>query len=157
MLVPFKNKDYELLINWIDSEELNYLWGGPTFDFPITIQQLEQHYSNKDVYPYLFFHKKTAAGFVELCRVDKQNERICRVFISNDFRGLGLSKVMLEELISMVKTRGCVETLSLAVYAHNSAAKHCYESLGFELVSIETSSFLYDGQSWDLVRMETKL
>ncbi|MDK9764719.1 GNAT family N-acetyltransferase [Vibrio sp. D420a] len=157
MLVPFKDNDYEVLMSWIDSEELNYLWGGPTFDFPLSINQLDQHYSQKGLHPYLFFYGEKPAGFVELCQIDKRRQRICRVLISNEHRGLGLSKVMLEELISIVETDGNTDTLSLAVYTHNSAAKQCYESLGFRPVLLETASFMFAGQSWDLIRMEMSL
>ncbi|HCJ7061350.1 TPA: GNAT family N-acetyltransferase, partial [Vibrio cholerae] len=37
-LEEFQESDFDLLIKWIDSDELNYLWGCPAYVFPLTYE-----------------------------------------------------------------------------------------------------------------------
>ncbi|HGS4580407.1 TPA: GNAT family N-acetyltransferase, partial [Vibrio cholerae] len=52
-LEEFQESDFDLLIKWIDSDELNYLWGGPAYVFPLTYEQIHSHCSKAEVFPYL--------------------------------------------------------------------------------------------------------
>jgi len=157
MLKPFLDNDYDLLIRWINSAELNYLWGGPTFEYPLTLEKITEHCSKPEVNPYIFFVGEKKVGFVELYKVSKDHCRICRVFIANEFRGQGLSNIMLNALMSKAKKQFNYSKLSLAVFAHNAPAIACYESLGFEVVTMESGSRFYNGESWDLLRMEKRI
>ncbi|MGB5120359.1 MAG: hypothetical protein WBO13_05125, partial [Vibrio fluvialis] len=51
-LTPFTAADYPQLIGWIDSDELNYLWGGPNYQFPLTVEQIEAHCAQPQVHPF---------------------------------------------------------------------------------------------------------
>ncbi|WED23249.1 GNAT family N-acetyltransferase [Vibrio sp. JC009] len=156
-LTNFTDDNYDLLIRWINSEELNYLWGGPTFEFPLTREQLSEHFGKPEVTPYIFVVDDKQAGFVERYKVSEDHYRICRVFIADEFRGQSLSSIMLRALISNVKEiPGCTR-LSLAVYAHNTAAIACYKSLGFEIIATESGSISCNGETWDLLRMAMKI
>lgn len=157
ILTPFSRNEYELLIRWISSEELNYLWGGPTFDYPLTREQISEHCAKPETNPYILVVDGKEAGFVELYRISEGHFRICRVFIADEFRGRGLSTVMLNALISKAKKEFHCSRLSLAVYAHNAAAIACYKSLGFEVTATESGSISYNGETWDLLRMEKVL
>jgi RimJ/RimL family protein N-acetyltransferase len=157
ILKPFLSSDYELLIRWISSAELNYLWGGPTLEYPITREQITEHCAKPEVNPYVLIVDGKEAGFVELYQVSDRHYRICRVFIANEFRGQGLSTIMLKVLISKAKEEFDCSGLSLAVFAHNAPAIACYESLGFKVVTREEGSLSYNGESWDLLRMEKSL
>ncbi|EOG1965261.1 GNAT family N-acetyltransferase, partial [Vibrio cholerae] len=86
-LEEFQESDFDLLIKWIDSDELNYLWGGPVYVFPLTYEQIHSHCSKAEVFPYLLKVNGRHAGFVELYKVTDEQYRICRVFISNAYRG----------------------------------------------------------------------
>lgn len=156
-LRAFEKDDYELLISWIDSAKLNYLWGGPKFEFPLDSEQLSQHCSLPEVFPFIFVVSGESAGYVELFKVAEAHFRICRVFVSNDFRGRGISKKMLGQLIDIAREKYNSRVLSLAVFEQNVVAKKCYESLGFSVTSIENSTRCFDGEDWDLLHMERRL
>ncbi|HAS3166176.1 TPA: GNAT family N-acetyltransferase, partial [Vibrio cholerae] len=96
------------------------------------------------------------AGFVELYKVTDEQYRICRVFISNAYRGQGLSKSMLMLLIDKARLDFSATKISLGVFEQNTVARKCYESLGFEVVSTEISTRAFNGKLWDLVRMEKR-
>ncbi|SDH57293.1 Protein N-acetyltransferase, RimJ/RimL family [Vibrio xiamenensis] len=153
-LRAFEKDDYALLIDWIDSDQLNYLWGGPTFQFPLDYDQINQHCLKAEVLPFVCVVDGKNAGYIELFKVADGHYRICRVFVANDFRGRGVSKPMLKQLMELAKTQYSAHLLSLAVFAHNDVAKHCYQSLGFEVTSEEAGTRSFAGQAWRLLKME---
>lgn len=156
-LRAFETEDYELLINWIDSDKLNYLWGGPKYEFPLNFEQISQHCSQPEVFPFIFVVSGESAGYVELFKVSEFHFRICRVFVSNVFRGQGISKQMLGQLIELAKANYAASVLSLAVFEQNTVARNCYESLGFAITSYEVGMRPFEGEEWGLLHMEKRL
>ncbi|MDV6251088.1 GNAT family N-acetyltransferase [Vibrio sp. EA2] len=153
-LVEFKQAHFDLLVEWIKTDELNYLWGGPAYTFPLTATQIKRHCAQPEVHPYLFSVNDQNAGFIELYKVSDDHYRICRVFISDAFRGLGLAKEMMSLAIEKARKDLSAEMLSLAVFEHNTAARKCYEALGFTTLTIESGTRYFNGESWKLLRME---
>ncbi|MCR9906136.1 GNAT family N-acetyltransferase [Vibrio campbellii] len=156
-LRAFEHEDYETLIQWIDSDKLNYQWGGPNFHYPLDHQQISLHCARPEVFPFLLVCDGKKAGYVELFKVSDAHFRICRVFVADAFRGQGLAKVMLTQLIVLSQTQHQAGVLSLAVFERNTVAKNCYESLGFEVTSHESGTRSFDGEIWDLLLMEKRL
>ncbi|QOL16847.1 GNAT family N-acetyltransferase [Dickeya dianthicola] len=135
MLIDFTAADYPRLIRWIDSAELNLLWGGPTYSFPLTAAQLADHLANPQFVPYLFEHQGDVVGFVELYQVEPRHSRLCRVFIDPAYRGRGLAREMLQAAIRQAAQRFEAQTVSLSVFTHNRSALRCYQSLGFHITA----------------------
>lgn len=156
-LRAFVEKDQQLLINWIDSERLNYLWGGPSFLYPLTIEQVTEHCNKPEVFPFLFVNESSAVGYVELYKMAAGYLRICRVFVAKEHRGKGYSKRMLSELIKLAKSQFNAKRLSLAVFEHNQAAKQCYLGLGFRITLKESNIRSFNGVEWKLLFMEKEL
>ncbi|MBU2895372.1 GNAT family N-acetyltransferase [Vibrio hepatarius] len=156
-LRTFNTNDYNLLIRWIDSEKLNYQWGGPSFDFPLDIIQIDKHCAQAAVIPFIFVVEDSEAGYVELVKVSDESFRICRVFLSNHVRGQGIAKIMLKQLMALAKEQLQAKVLSLAVFKTNTVAKCCYESLGFVVTSHEIVTPSWDGEKWDLLIMEKSI
>ncbi|EOX4352603.1 TPA: GNAT family protein [Vibrio cholerae] len=156
-LIEFRPKDYQLLINWIDSDELNYLWGGPQFEYPLTIKQLQQHYAQDKALPFLFIVDNEAVGFIELYKVSDIEHRVCRVFIHPVHRGKSYGIIMLGLAITRAKIKYQSKVLTLGVFAHNQSAIACYEQLGFKTYEIVSGLRFFNGKNWDLVRMSQSL
>ncbi|MDN3617340.1 GNAT family N-acetyltransferase [Vibrio gallaecicus] len=153
-LRAFEKEDYELLIDWIDSDKLNYLWGGPKFEFPLNFEQISRHCTQPEVLPFIFVVSGENAGYIELFKVAESHFRICRVFVSNGFRGQAISKQMLGQLIELAKEKYTTNVLSLAVFEQNTVARNCYESLGFSVTSYEVGTRSFEGEDWGLLHME---
>lgn len=152
-LVPFQPQHYNTLIDWIDSEQLNYLWGGECYTFPLTTEQIEGHCSKDVVLPFLFEYKGRYTGYVELYQERADCFRICRVLISSEYLGQGLSSKMLQALMDYAQTNFDISELKLGVFEHNQIARQCYQSLGFHVDSIEQGTRSYAGKPWNLVLM----
>ncbi|EOK5922591.1 GNAT family N-acetyltransferase [Vibrio parahaemolyticus] len=136
---------------------MNYQWGGPNFEFPLDSVQISNHCSQAQVFPFIFVVAGQSAGYVELFKVSASHFRICRVFVSDSFRGKGVSKLMLGQLVELAKEKYSASLLSLAVFERNIVARNCYESLGFTVTSHENGSRSFDGEVWGLLRMEKRL
>ncbi|MCW1890238.1 GNAT family N-acetyltransferase [Vibrio chagasii] len=65
--------------------------------------------------PFIFVVSGTNACYVELFKVSESQFRICRVFVSNDFRGQ-ISKKMLGQLLALAKEKYSASVLSLVVF-----------------------------------------
>ena len=155
-LVAFTENEYSILINWINSEALNYLWGGSLYTYPLTYQQITLHCNQAEVYPYLFKVQGEHVGYVELCKESTSCFRVCRVLISEPYKGKGYAKPMLHQLIEQAKSLGAT-TLTLAVFEHNAVALSLYQTLGFKTISTAPFRLPTYHEAWQLVRMEKRL
>lgn len=156
-LIDFTESDYPILINWICSEKLNYIWGGPLYTYPLTYEQIQNHCRKVSVYPYLFRVSGENVGYIELCKENEICYRICRVFIADQHKGKSYSKHMLLMLIDKAKASFGAKTITLAVFEHNHVALNLYNSLGFQSVSTELFNLTDNNDPWQLVRMEKRL
>ncbi|MFA0085618.1 GNAT family N-acetyltransferase [Vibrio sp. 10N.261.51.F12] len=155
-LHPFTSNDYPLLIDWINTDTLNYQWSGPQFTFPLTHRQLTEHYRNQAAQPFLFHVNGRKVGFVELVRVDNDTLRICRVFIHPDFQGQGFAFRMLKRLLALATSKNERSDITLSVFSHNRSAIHCYQKLGFVRTDIVRNTKFVEGRYWDLWLMSLK-
>jgi len=156
-LVPFLEKDFEQLISWITSERLNYQWGGPKYNFPLTRDQIMAHCSKPETFPFLFKVGGDNAGFIELRYQSEGQYRICRVLIAQEFRGMGLSTPMLKMAIEKATAEFECNTLTLAVFEHNLSARNCYLGLGFEEIAITQATRTFDDETWNSIEMAKSL
>lgn len=110
-LKPFTESRYPLLVKWIDSELLNFVWGGASYRFPLTVEQITDHIALDGVIPFLLVYEDKPAGFIELFQVNPISYRICRVFITPDFRGKGLATKMLQMAVDHAVKLGAKKSL----------------------------------------------
>ncbi len=156
VLKPFLTQDFPQLIQWIDSAELNYLWGGPAFDYPLTSKQLSTHLAQSQVSAYLFKDAEEAVGYVELFEQSFFCARVCRVFVAKSHRGKGVAQSMMQALFTIGKDRGYTQ-LNLCVFANNHSALTCNQLLGFNEDSRELGTRQFEGKNWELVYMSKEL
>jgi len=76
------------------------------------------------------------------------------IFISKNFRNLGLGTILTKEFVKIAKQHG-VEILQLGVYASNKRAFHVYEKCGFKQAGRLTRGIKFsDGTYTDQILME---
>jgi len=153
-LIRFSEENNQQLIDWIDNKELNILWSGHSFQFPLTDIQLKQHYTNACVSPFLFMIDNKPSGYVELYKISEIEYRICRVFIAPNYRGNHYAMKMISLLLNHAKQNFNFKFITLAVYSQNTAAIKCYKKLGFIPYNIELNNIRNNNKSWDLIRMQ---
>ena len=152
--VTFQLKDYSLLIDWIDSAECNLLWGGPKYQYPLTLEQISDCLCNDDVTPMVLTLDDTVVGYIELFRVSDSEYRLCRVLIvDRNSRGKGYGKQLVQRAVDYIKASSAVTTISLAVFEHNHSALSCYQSIGFLSAKVEQYQSEFCEEPWVLHHM----
>ena len=68
---------------------------------------------------------------------NRHKGRVWGVYVNQEWRGKGIARVLLSEIIARARAKPEVERLLLAVADGQGAAKHLYESLGFEVYGRE--------------------
>jgi ribosomal protein S18 acetylase RimI-like enzyme len=79
------------------------------------------------------------------------------VYIHPNYRGQGLARRLLEQLILQAKAINGLETLLLAVSEHNAPARGLYQSLGFLEWGKEPDALRFEGESLSEVYMRLEL
>lgn len=98
------------------------------------------------------YAQNALAGIVSFARDGEDREKlrhkgmISTMYVSKEFRGRGIAKVLLEELIKRVKAIADIEQINLIVISDNSRAKQLYESFGFKKYGTELNSIKWEGQ-----------
>ncbi len=77
----FERMDFKQLINWIESPQFLLQWGGPTFEFPLTVNQLEEYIENANsdncdslIYKVIDKETKDVIGHIALGKIDRNNK-----------------------------------------------------------------------------------
>ena len=82
---------------------------------------------------------------------------VVAVYVTPEFRGLGLGRRMMTQLIDRAKSYGDLETITLGVIAQDTAAKLLYKSLGFTVYGHERNALKINGEYVDEDLMELVL
>jgi GNAT superfamily N-acetyltransferase len=92
------------------------------------------------------------AGVVSFTRDGRDREKLrhkgilFRMYVSKDFRGLGIARKLIEELIARVRTIGDIEQINLTVIAANATARALYERVGFTTFGSEENAIKWKGK-----------
>ncbi|WP_087975132.1 GNAT family N-acetyltransferase [Oceanobacillus rekensis] len=140
-LESFMASDFQQLINWIDTPEFLLQWGGPAFEFPLNVAQLEKYIENansdnsdKLVYKVVDIETEDVIGHISLGKIDRKNKsaRVGKVLVGNkNVRGKGIGEQMIKEILTIAFDELYLHRISLGVYDFNTPAISCYEKLGF--------------------------
>ncbi|PWU04310.1 MAG: hypothetical protein C5B52_01750 [Bacteroidetes bacterium] len=103
-------------------------------------------------------------GIISFARDGEDREKlrhkgmISTMYVSKEFRGQGIARKLIEEVIKRVKTLSDIEQINLVVISNNSKAKQLYESFGFKKFGTEVNSIKWDGKylSEDLMVLQIK-
>ncbi|REK55338.1 MAG: N-acetyltransferase [Thermobacillus sp.] len=133
--------DFSMIVEWFgrESPDLLLQWAGPTFTYPLTVEQLLNHYSEginhetSRTFVYKIMDELTgeAAGMIQLCRIDRtaRTAVVERFWIQEHLRNKGVGTAALRKLIDKAVQQFQLRQLSLRVFDFNLPAIKCYEKL----------------------------
>lgn len=79
----------------------------------------------------------------------KHKAFIWGVYVSENYRGQGIAKQLMVEVIRRGKQLEGLKQVALSVVTTNGAAIDLYRKLGFETYGVERNALEYEGQSYD--------
>ncbi len=158
VLEKFERKDFERLINWIDSEESMIQFSGPAFDYPITISQLENYigHDNRLVYRVVDSISNEVIGHAEFNNINKKHRsaRISRVLIGDiSNRNKGYGKAVIKELVRIGFSDMQLHRIDLGVFEFNHQAIKCYKDCGFEIEGLLRDTSRVGEYYWSIYNM----
>ncbi|WP_138503799.1 GNAT family N-acetyltransferase [Nostoc sp. PA-18-2419] len=78
---------------------------------------------------------------------------ISSMYVQQEYRGKGIGKLLVNEVIERAKIINEVEILLLDVVESNFLAKQLYLSLGFQIYAVEKMAYKFNNQYFDLELM----
>ena len=109
------------------------------------------------------YSENELAGIVSFARdgIDREKLRhkgiLFRMYVSRDFRGKGIAKLLIEKLIERVKLISDIEQINLTVISNNANAKTLYEKFGFETYGSEQNAIKWKNKYFTEDQMKLKL
>lgn len=109
------------------------------------------------------FVKNELAGIASFTRDGEDREKLRHkgilftMYVSKEFRGYGIARQLLEEIIKRVKTISDIEQINLVVLTENLRAKQLYEKFGFEKYGTEHNSIKWNDKYYSEDQMALKL
>ncbi len=157
-LEEFTCNDFQLLINWIDSDQFMFQFAGPAFTFPITTEQLAKHIepNSRKVFKVVETKENNIIGHCELNNIDKRNKsaRISRLLIGNPkSRNKGFGKKMIQTLLKYAFEELHLHRIDLGVFDFNKGAIRCYKQCGFKTEGLLRDSFVIENQFHSVYNM----
>lgn len=154
-LEKFEKEMYQQLISWVESEEDLMLFAGPKFTFPLTKQQLESSLSDQKRFAFQVINQgnNLPIGHCEFSLTD-QTVVLGRILIGDKFyRGKGLGKIIVTELLDFIKLKIDRQKIELNVFDFNIGAIKCYEKVGFKINHDKKTEVIFNGEIWNLLNM----
>ncbi len=98
------------------------------------------------------FIENELVGIVSFTRDGYDREKLrhkgvlFRMYVTKNFRGLGIAKKLIQELIDRAKKIKDIEQINLTVIANNVNAKVLYEKFGFQTFGSENNAIKWKGK-----------
>lgn len=162
-LRPYKACDAQTITRWLKNEYAFRQWSADRYEkYPITSDDMNAYYDrDKDIgtiWGMTAFDDTGVIGHFTMRFPDENNLREIRlgfVIVDDQKRGKGYGKEMLSLAVRYAFEILGVDKVSLGVFENNLAAIRCYESCGFQRVSLpEPESYRCMGEVWNCIEME---
>jgi RimJ/RimL family protein N-acetyltransferase len=150
-LQEFTKEDFPKLISWIHSAEFMKQWCGTTFHYPLDVPQLEQYVQGTKEIPQLRRVYKSVntdigqhIGNITLelkNKVENAAAVTCVIIGEEKYRGMGIGRIMVREVLNTAFNELNFESVYLNVYDFNKAAVKCYKNSGFTKASQNESEY----------------
>lgn len=159
----FTEDDFQQLIDWVPNDEFALQWGGPSFIYPLTYEQLQNYIINantlestKYIFKVVELSNNETIGHISLGNVDRINEcaRVGKVLVgSNGARGKGYGTQMINIILKFAFEELKLRKVTLGVFDFNHSAIKCYEKVGFRKEGFLCDARKIGDEYWNLIEM----
>jgi RimJ/RimL family protein N-acetyltransferase len=155
-LEPFRESDFDIFISWIDSRELMVQIAGSVFSYPLSRKQLQKYLDDERsmAFNIVDANLNTIIGHAEIYQLDKDTCKLDKLIIGDkSSRGKGYCQPIMAQLLELAFAIPHVKRVELNVYDWNTAAKKCYERVGFVVNPDKNFSTHVGGNDWLALNM----
>ncbi|MEO7311430.1 MAG: GNAT family protein [Chitinophagaceae bacterium] len=154
-LEKFNKNAYATLISWVDSKELLMQFAGPSFEFPLTPEQLDRHLENNErqVFRVVNAESGNHIGHAEIF-LTETSAYLSRILVAKkEDRGTGLGLAIVNQLLQIIFSTTDKNKAELNVFDWNLAAIRCYEKAGFTIHPSKRSERYINSETWVAINM----
>lgn len=162
-LRQYKPGDAETIISWCRDEESFRKWTSDRYDsYPIGADDMNRKYIDHNgdceeadnFYPLTAFDENGIVGhlIMRYMDVEKTHLRFGFVIVSDERRGQGYGKKMLQLALDYAFNIFGAEKVTLGVFDNNPPAINCYKSVGF--VPYGEHEIEFFGKKWKCIEMQ---
>lgn len=161
-LKTFDEKDFQQLLDWMESTRFLMQWSGTAFSYPLNQAQLAKHLEEtKGENPKRLIFKAVNSegemgGYVELNNIDLDNHKtatVSRVLVSPHYRGEGIGEAMVREVARIGFEDLHLHRIELRVFDFNKGAIACYEKAGFQKEGTLRDYRKFKNEYWNTIIM----
>jgi RimJ/RimL family protein N-acetyltransferase len=153
---PFNPSDFDLLISWIDNEELLVTIAGRVFSYPLTNEQLQNYLQLESSYSFTIVdaEQNIKIGHAEIILSGEDTFKIDKLIIGDKSnRGKGIGQEVINGLLEYSFTKLDAKTIELNVFDWNIAGIRCYEKCGFIINPNKQASIQIGDKTWTALNM----
>lgn len=160
LLRPYiPEKDFDIIRSWISDQRTHALWCANRFEYPLSGKNFDEvlrdiRIRNGDS-PFVAVGDEGAVtGFFCYSLYPETNEGLLKfVIVDPAVRGQGIGKTMLRLALDYAFGISKANAVYLRVFAENTRAVRCYESVGFTEEKTDRNAFTYQDESWGRTSM----
>lgn len=154
-----ESKDYEYLEKWVNDERIHALWCANLIPYPITRDNfrsiLEKNAADWTDSAYVATENngRVIGFFCYSLNTDDNSGFLKFIIMDNQERGKGRGREMLQLALKYAFMVTGAESVQLNVFDSNTAAKRCYERVGFVERRVEKDVLPYQDELWSRCNM----
>lgn len=152
----FKKEDAPIILRWIKNKTDLRKWSADRYrDYPATPDEMAQLYAPDNMTPLTAEDENgNVIAHIAIRIPDIANPKAVRlgfIIVDDSLRGKGYGKELIRQTIEYARKNLNATSISLGVFKNNPPALHCYESVGFRKIGLETYNI--DGDTWEVIEM----
>ena len=152
----FKKEDAPIILGWIKNKTDLRKWSADRYrDYPATPDEMAQLYAPDNMTPLTAEDENgNIIGHIAIRIPDIANPKAVKlgfIIVDDSLRGKGYGKELIRQTIEYARKNLNATSIYLGVFKNNPPALHCYESVGFRKIGLETYNI--DGDTWEVIEM----
>ena len=157
ILRNFKKEDAPIILGWIKNKTDLRKWSADRYrDYPATPDEMAQLYAPDNMTPLTAEDENgNVIAHIAIRIPDIANHKAVKlgfIIVDDSLRGKGYGKELIRQTIEYARKNLNATSISLGVFKNNPPALHCYESVGFRKIGLETYNI--DGDTWEVIYMK---
>lgn len=152
----FKKEDAPIILGWIKNKTDLRKWSADRYrDYPATPDEMAQLYAPDNMTPLTAEDENgNIIAHIAIRIPDIANPKAVKlgfIIVDDSLQGKGYGKELIRQTIEYARKNLNATSISLGVFKNNPPALHCYESVGFRKIGLETYNI--DGDTWEVIEM----
>lgn len=152
----FKKEDAPIILGWIKNKTDLRKWSADRYrDYPAMPDEMVQLYAPDNMTPLTAEDENgNIIAHIAIRIPDIANPKAVKlgfIIVDDSLRGKGYGKELIRQTIDYARKNLNATSISLGVFKNNPPALHCYESVGFRKIGLETYNI--DEDTWEIIEM----